>query len=650
MTFEVFVKFQELEEMQVPFVNFTYNLASNIGSPFRIVFPVDILRKLIPGMDIRISWNRVNVFSGRLDIMDQDTDTTVSFNGVDEMGKQKDRLINYSSAAAGSPYAIEEVETSEMVARLLKAYTGRTATDSEYNITEYVTPSTIRKKWKFNNSTLQNAIIELANSSSVSTKYLGFSAWFDGSKKLHFNPLGQGTYHKDIVYDVQKMTFDNTSSANQITFIGSTQPVAPADRDDWTENQTASISGGSDPWNRGGAYNTITLATPALAAEHSTKGAKAIRLAIAVTANLGECYAQFALIFSRITGDFIIGNDWSDGEGTDPKPPIRRPTSLEGSDTGTGNLILDYIEFRGKWSSGTDGTGVPNWNIGGGDSPPVINVFLVTNGGALTWARESAGEPPDEWIQCSEMSPSSNQGANEWRRYVFHPKPETTEASVDVTDVDALIIEARNVTAIPNSPASNTAYLWIDNLVFHYSQIKAISRDTDSIARSKIRDRSFSNRNINDWKTGWSISKSILSRMKKTLVMTDVTTPFNPKIQINDLVNVRWRGRQMTLIVRGLSVSSDRQLSLLLGNDRPDIVAIVAAFRALEVKDQEGGKGYKLQETFEDDRCYQLCETQCEQVCLLDNNQTHVGILTTAGVSTLNPCQENCETYVEIDV
>jgi hypothetical protein len=669
MTFQVFAQFQEMEPVELNFINFSYSRGMNVPGLFSIVLEADMLKYLIPGMDIRIDWRGEPQFTGRLGTLSSDTDDTISFAGKDELAKLNDRLINWAAANSSSPYKLEDMNASDALKELFKIYTGLTSTDTAYDVTTYVTTTNTLKKWKFRNKPFAAALMELADTSSISPDEIGFSLWIDGNKKVRFDPLGSGTYHDNMTFQLQALRFDNTQVVNDVQFLGSRPPPIPTDQDDWTEIENGEEVGANEPWkvtnvaspNRtpGGGMNLCQVQEG-----HAVERLKSVVTNANALDNSAPLAASVSirLRFDELVGDYAPSNgtsyDWSDGEGTSGNGVVERPRDRADFEQAAqynntiGNNTLESVRFRVKVSKSRDGSSLPyNARIS-------LTAKLITSGGDMNLHFLN----PPLWggvyyQQQFRFGPIDiTNGEPSWVECVAYPYVETGDTP-NISNVQDLELQFFSGTPAGGSPglgdpasASNPDFIFVDNLSFQFYEIKINKRNTDSISRIGLRSKSFSNKDTRDWKAGWAITKGILSKLEKDRITGDVKIPFDPNIQINDIVNVVWKGRKFKLIVRYITVTSDEMMSLTVGSENPDILAVMAAFKTIEINTQQSGQGYRLQSAWNDDKCFELCESQCEEVCQQDKNQTAAGILTAEGITIKNPCLEGCETYLEIDL
>ncbi|KKN86538.1 hypothetical protein LCGC14_0267140 [marine sediment metagenome] len=649
MTFKVFAQFQQMEEIEINFVSFTYTQAINQVGIFSVIMEADMLKFMIPGMDMRIEWRGEPMFSGRFGTLIDDTETTVTFNGKDEMGKLGDRLIDWAAANTTTPFLLEAVNATLALRQLFNTYTGKTSTDTDYNYITYVDATNTSKKWKFNNRTLADALIELANSSSVSVVDIGFSIWIDGRKRVRFNPLGSGTYHDNITYKVQSLSFDNTQVVNDVKFIGGVPPIVPGDKDFFTEDGTP----GGTPTGWSLTYNPSSDAgiqlydpeqdAPVVNTGGVREGNYAIRINIINDTPSINAYCNF----SNQTGSFGFEGtsaDWSDGEGDVCNSAVKRAKQYE--DVDLGNLILDTITVSFRWSQDQHGEVGLTRNPVVDCAFPLFQVYINTNDGQeyLT----NGNSPTANHIATKEIRTGDtfqiypNKG---WKRLVLYPVS-SGSVSLKANDIEGIIFRMSGITY---SMKAANCHLWIDNLSFQFHQINIVKRNTDSINKIGIRTKSFSNPDLKDWQTAHQTSRGILARLEKEVITGDVEVPFNPNIRLNDMINIIWKGKRFKLLVRAITVTSKEKMVMILGSENPDMLAILSAFRVMNVNTQTAGQGYKLNATFDQDTCFEFCQAQCEEVCQNDKNQTVTGILTTEGIVVKNPCLENCETYLEVE-
>ena len=637
MTFKATLQFQDLDEITVDFISFNYSVMDNSSGQFQASFHANVLQYIIPGMYFRIYWNEEPIFSGRLGQLSEETADSISFNGVDEVGMLADRLVDYVSANVSSPFSVEEKEASLMMQELLKVYTGKTSTDSRYDITSHVFPSQTVKIWRFTNTQLGDACFELANSSFVNTEQIGFSFTIDGARKVRFAPIGTGIFHKDVVYKLQNMSFDNQGVKNDIQFIGGVPDPIPQDRDQFTESVTGwSITYGTATVI---AYDPTSTA-PDVNNGSTAEGDYAIRIENGADQNLVNVYLNFSSLttYGMTTGS----EDWSDGEGNVGNSVVKRPQE----NVAKGNFILDYIQFKWRWSTDKHGQ-TPLTRIPGTDCPyPQVSFYLNTNGGSTSLTTGST--PTSNHMIFKELKtgdqflPYCN---NSWKNGIMYPVSDDG-AGIDITDIEGLIIRMAGITYVMKA---NVVFLWIDALSFHFHQVNVRKQNTDSINVLKsVRTASFSNRDIRNWKTGHAIAQGLLKRLDKEIITADIEIAFNPNIRINDVVRGIWKGKEFRLIVKAITVTSEERMTLIVGKYQAQLPALLAAYKAVEIKDQTSSKGYKLNESFADSRCFTLCEIECEETCQADKNQTADGVIVAAGSTVKNPCAESCQTYIEI--
>ena len=637
MTFKITLQFQELDEITVDFIKFTYTLIMNAVGQFSVSFHANTLKYIIPGMYVRIYFYEEPIFSGRLGIMSEETANSVSFGGVDETGILADRLVDYSSAETGSPYEIIELEASEMMQRLLKAYTGKTGTDSRYDLLSYIIPTKTSKKWKFTNTQLHDAIFQLANSSFVGTGAIGFSFWIDGARRIRFAPIRTGTFHKDLVYKIQNITFDNQGVKNDIQFIGGVPDPIPMDRDKFTESTT----GWGITYGTGAiiAYDP-SLDSPDINTGSTAEGDFAIRIANTVAQQHINFYLDFALLDGY--GMNLADQDWSDGEGSIGRAVTPRPQES----VAAGNLILDAISFKFRWSTDKHGDVELTRNPVTDCAFPQLSLYLNTNGGATNLTGGTA--PTGNHILTKEIKTDEQfitYPNKSWKKLIMYPVS-NDGAGIDITDVEGLIFR---MTGVTYTMKANTVFLWIDNLAFHFHQVKTRHQNVDSMNVLKsVRSASFSNRDVTNWKTGHAIARGLLERLDDELISGDIEVAFNPNIRINDIIQAKWKDRILKLVVRSITVTSEERMTMIVGTYQAALPGILAAFKAIEVNTQTSSTGYKLQESYSDDRCYTLCEVQCEETCQAASNQTADGVIIAAGGEVKNPCAESCQTYIEL--
>ena len=666
----VYFQWWDSEEYEVDFIDLKFDSADSSPGSFRITLDIEWINVIIPGSKVRIEYNTTTVWRGRLGLMTDNTDGTFSIDGTDSWGVLFDRIIRFKGAGFIDDVhdRLEEVEASAMLKRLFKSYTGTTADDSAFDITKYVIPSITSKNWTFDNVSLGSAVKSLAQSASVSTQNIGFACWIDGDDNVHYAPKGSGKRHVDKIYNANSLQLDPDRVRNKVMFRGGYPSTIPSDRDYYTEssNVTAGATPGTHHWVVG-SNSTGTFILSRVTSSDSDEpkvqqGEACIRMNVDLDAPAsGYAWGQIYLDIDRLRAtltDEIPPTDFSDGKGSLVTNAVRRDIEQEDSSVYTdrtrGNFVIDYIEFYMRWTEDASGKTPVTWDFATGALPPIIQTWLCTDG-AVKYKDPNSLPMPTDWVECEELSGNIYNTGMQWKRTRWYPKPTSTVlADADATDVDAIIIGIKQTNAIPDynpGTTSPTAYLWIDGLVIHLQEVECVELNTSSIIRWGIREFNVQNRNITDWKTGVAVTKGILANLQEPGRSASVITPYDASVQINDVIQVRYANKVWPLVVNKVSVSADvNGMSMVVdvGDERPTIEGVINVFRVITNEQQTGGSGYKLAKTFENNRCYTLCEVECELECLLDLNQTETGLLSDEGVDRSDPCQIDCQTMVEL--
>lgn len=673
--FALMMQWWDDEPIEVGFDKITVTLIASEEGSFELVLDQKWLDVLIAGMKFWIEYDgKRTPYKGRLGFSTANLDNTVTFNGTDELGTLNNRIVDFKAAGftGGIGDKLQEVEASVMLQQLFKTYTGKDGSDSNYNITKYVVPSITTKHWVSGNQDFVAFLRTLAISAGISTTDIGYVVWIDEEDNIHFESKGTGKIWRNNVFEARNPTVDTDRIINLIKLRGINPSTIPPDRNAFTEY----IIANTDLQNYETSGTSAVTISMDSSIKHASLGAKSIRVQLELDGSLewdgattsywfqmGLLIDSLSVTFYNTSGLPTIDVDWSDGEGADNqgRPAVRRPSSQEDSTVrGKGNFTLEYITFKSKFAKDTDGVIPVNWGAVSNPTSIEIRVWVNTNGGSTTFDRTASKWQDPKWIKFEQITSSGRGGNLGYGELRFYPRP-TTEGGdltldIDPSDVNDVIIELYgpdNLTSDGTTPGGiNPVYWWIDELTMHFQEVLAIQKNVESINKWELREKPLQDRNVNNWKTAHATAKGILKDLAEPSHSAGIMMPWNPGMRINDRIPVNFHNQIRDMIVKKIVLNIDTNgagLQVDVGDKRPEFEGVLDIFRVIEEKQQSGGSGYKLEASYARNKCIELCETECEEDCLIETDQTTTKILSDDGIKRYNPCASgNCQTYVQL--
>lgn len=258
---EVKVKFKNFAEYLIEFESLRYLWAASKPGNFGLAVPLnaetmDILR----GSEVTFLFKGEEAFTGKITNKIPNFDSKIiTFEGLDWPGLMNERQIsfmsydksgyswadgpaddswNYAGGDTGVPGMIQDMEGAELILLLLRHYTGRDITDTEFGDPEdmpYVDRSITRKQWIFEGETLTQSIEKVAKVMQASDLRFGYNFWVDGKKNWWLRRYGDQVYSKQMNAKWSPPKEDVSTIINHLHFIGGIATPFPSDRESLTD-------------------------------------------------------------------------------------------------------------------------------------------------------------------------------------------------------------------------------------------------------------------------------------------------------------------------------------------------------------------------------------------------------------------------------
>lgn len=144
----------------------------------------------------------------------------------------------YAGDATGVPGMMQDLEGADLILRMLRHFTGRDMTDTEFGDPDnmpYVERSITYKPWRFEGETLFQSIDKVAKVMQASSLRFGYNFWVDGKKNWWLRRYGDQIYNKPVQAEWSPPKEDVSTIINHLHFIGGIATPFPSDRESLTD-------------------------------------------------------------------------------------------------------------------------------------------------------------------------------------------------------------------------------------------------------------------------------------------------------------------------------------------------------------------------------------------------------------------------------
>ena len=213
------------------FISIDYNIGINRPGGFTLTLPdTDDALDILMNSNFYLMYNGKKKFGGLTQFRRIQEGKSITIKGIDFTGMIGLRKGTYEFTS--------DTESSIAVKTLLQQFIrGESENIPNFNIDydKYVIASTTLSKWKYTRTSILEACVNIAKSSTSPNGSVGYVFWVDPELYVHYEPMGANKM-LDIL-PLSNITFDEDQRDifNLVEYFGGKEKTYPVIPDSWTD-------------------------------------------------------------------------------------------------------------------------------------------------------------------------------------------------------------------------------------------------------------------------------------------------------------------------------------------------------------------------------------------------------------------------------